>query len=389
MTNRYRHVLPVLLPLLLAACEIGTPANEWASQGASACLGGDLEACAEDCAAGFTRACEELPAPSTDCASATKADCRAGDQGACQCLCDAGDLRACNRVGVDPGTGDGNTGDPKTANLQYENEFETGMGAYGEDYTINHYGSFTDQQFGAPTGCELTKTFVVVDDPDEPGNKVLRIRQDRDTCITNEGNDLRLQKHRSQFVPHAGSGYFMPKDTEMWMGLRLRFNGSENPPGGQRPYVLQARMFAASSYETPDIRVVDNGRGLAITQAYQDANGVQQYGKQHVIPIVPNQWMNIVMQYRLTSRQPDGYFRLWLNADSVNDAPVIDWTDIWTGSFLDDAILGGASKRDYKTHHSIGWYWGDATTPNDHIMHIDDLRYAAGANGFDAVNPAQ
>jgi len=283
------------------------------------------------------------------------------------------------------------------ATLQYSNDFDPNMGVYGTDYAIGWYGSFTNTPFGSPTGCELTKTFVVVDDPDEAGNKVLRIREDRDTCITNEddsgnNNVLRLQKHRAQWKPEANGAYFMPKDTEIWMGFRWRFNGSPNPPQID-PYVLQARMFATAGgsgdqgYETPDIRVLDNGTNLGVRRAYLDSAGKQQYGAWTKIPIVPNKWMNIVMQLRLTSTSPDGYFRLWLNAASANDTPLIDEKNTWTGSYLDDVLLGGAYKYDYKTHHSIGWYWGDTSTPNDHIMLMDDLKYAFGVNGFDMVNP--
>lgn len=272
------------------------------------------------------------------------------------------------------------------AKLVYAKTFEQGLGPYRSDYKINHFEHFTDTPFGAPTGCELTKTFVVVDDPDDPSTKALRIRQDRDTCITNENDpgehQDRLNKHRSQWVPIADKGgeYFLPKNTEIWMGVRWRFNGSPNPPGID-PYLLQARIFGSKAYETPDIRMEQNGKALLVRRAWKDPVEGHQYGPSHFIPIPPNEWMHLVMRVRLSDGTPDGYFQLWLNAKSASDKPLISETGI-TGTPTDPNW-----NRDSNAHHSIGWYWGNTSTPYDHIMWMDDLRYAFGPNGFDLVNP--
>jgi len=378
MIKRYRPFVP-FLPFLLASCQLGTPADEWAAQNAKACLGGDLEVCAEDCAAGIQRACDELPG-GTDCASATKEDCRAGDQAACQCLCDEGDERACGRVD-EPPVDDGDPPVDTSGRLTYRNDFSAGFGAIDPSETAltGVAGSDIDQMCGAGRKWSI-------EDPTGGNNPALRILQSGDqSCLTGAATK---PKHRAQFrwivdgVDTPDGRIPLPLNEHHWFGWSIwipkDFPAQYFDANNQsvHHFGLQRETFVGlyGSGSTPMYNVA-NRYGIA---AGSDAVTVLQ---EQGVPLPTERWAHAVLHvYR--AQDDTGIIEFWLDGEKK-----VSWhgtrTASATGAIGTDPETGTIQR--FKT----GLYWGTLDRPHDLVIYLDNLRYASGPDAFDLVDPTR
>ena len=383
MTNCQRHLrfAPLILPFLLASCELGSSADEWAAQSAEtrACRDGDVAVCIELCAQGDERACTRIP--EVDCSSATKEACRAGDLDACLCLCDAGDERACARLEDSPNDGCDPPPDT-TGRLTYRNGFSSGFGAIdpSERALTGDIGDDIDQMCSAGRKWSL-------EDPTGGNDPALKVLQSGDqSCLT--GAETK-PKHRAQFrwivdgVDTPDGRIPLALNEHHWFGWSIWIprdfpaqyydanNQSVHHFGLQRETMV--KLYGSGS--TPMYNVA-NRYGIA---AGSDAVAVD---REQGVPLPTERWAHAVLHvYR--AQDDTGIIEFWLDGEKK-----VDWRGIRTASAT-GAIGTDVNQTGTVQRFKIGLYWGTRDRPHDVSIYLDNLRYASGTDAYDLVDPTR
>ena len=348
-----RHIplLPLLIPILLASCQLGDSQEDFEVQSAEtrACRAGDVDVCIELCDQGDERACTRVP-EEADCSSVTKADCRAGDTSACQCLCDAGDQPACDRITAPP---------VLDAELVYENDFESDWGVLDFQPCFEPYPfSFELDRSLARSGQQSARV-------ENPGN------QTNDTC-----SDTSDGKHRAEMA-HGDREtriLYSQVGVDTWFGFSMFV--PEDYPGVSPVGSIVTQLNGGKSGPEFEMIITGDATRLSFSQKSSDPGGQnglnQSLGK---VPLIKGRWVDFVI-LRRRSFAADGVTRIWMDGTIVVDEE--------GPNAVDYEGLGNAGTLRLKN----GIYWGTADKgPSTFVLYFDSVKIATGPDGYDLVAP--
>ncbi len=258
----------------------------------------------------------------------------------------------------------------EAAKLVYENTFTNG---WGDAYFVSDgYGP------SVPASCKFDTKFRFESDPAGSGSQVAMITQPGDSCLT--GNPE--LKHRAMIAPKPnGNRYFIPHDTEVWVGYRV-YVPSSYPDNCERSIHFSPRT--SKDFNVPESFLECTGSGvvMSVQQIYTVAPNTHVRGAQKADEYVKldlDAWNDIVMRVKWTDTNA-GYFELYKNG-----VRVVNWQNIRTASSPSMYTQNGSVKD---IGINMGLYWGKTDRPGTYRIYYDDIRIATGALGFDLVSPS-